>query len=147
MSVIPLIREFSGDFRFLSNFWRSDVEYGGITYPTAEHAYQAQKTMDEKERKRIAGLRTPADAKRAGQKLKLRPNWEKDKISVMEAIVYAKFEQSEDLQKRLLDTFNAELEEGNNWGDKFWGVVGGFGRNELGKILMRVRERIKANHG
>src|SRR5690348_9381030 len=61
------IAEFQGEYRFLSNFWPAEVAYEGITYPTAEHAYQAAKTMDVNERKRIAALPTPAEAKAAGR--------------------------------------------------------------------------------
>ena len=31
----------------------------------------------------------------------------------------------------LLDTWPNELEEGNNWGDMYWGKVNGFGENKL----------------
>lgn len=37
------------------------------------------------------------------------------------------------------------LIEGNDWGDTFWGMVDGEGENNLGKILMRVREEIKTD--
>ena len=32
--------------------------------------------------------------------------------------------------------------EGNNWNDTFWGVCRGKGRNELGKVLMKVRSEL-----
>ena len=37
------------------------------------------------------------------------------------------------------------LEEGNWWGDIFWGVdkKTGAGENNLGKILMKVREELR----
>src|SRR6185369_8674281 len=44
------ILEFQGDNRFLSNFFPAEVIYEGITYPTAEHAYQAAKTLDPEQR-------------------------------------------------------------------------------------------------
>jgi predicted NAD-dependent protein-ADP-ribosyltransferase YbiA (DUF1768 family) len=45
--------------------------------------------------------------------------------------------------KLLQETRPYELIEGNNWGDKFWGQSPlGTGRNELGKILMSVRDDI-----
>lgn len=43
----------------------------------------------------------------------------------------------------LLKTGDEELVEGNTWGDTFWGVCKGKGRNELGKILMKVREEFR----
>ena len=55
----------------------------------------------------------------------------------------AKFSQHPELAEKLLATGNAHLEEGNSWGDKVWGTVGGVGANNLGKILMRVRETLR----
>ena len=39
---------------------------------------------------------------------------------------------------------DALLEEGNTWGDRVWGVCQGQGENRLGKILMKVREELRA---
>lgn len=141
---LPLkIAEFQGDYRFLSNFWPAHVEFDGITYPTAEHAYQAAKTLDPAERRRIAALPTPAEAKREGRALPLRPDWEQVKLDVMERCVRYKFSHDADLRARLLATGDAQLEEGNAWGDRFWGVYEGQGENWLGRILMTVRQELK----
>jgi predicted NAD-dependent protein-ADP-ribosyltransferase YbiA (DUF1768 family) len=59
------------------------VIYENITYPTAEHAYQASKTLDVEQRRKIAALATPAEAKAAGRALKLRDDWETAKFVVM----------------------------------------------------------------
>jgi predicted NAD-dependent protein-ADP-ribosyltransferase YbiA (DUF1768 family) len=64
----------------------------------------------------------------------------------MYSVVKAKFEQNPDLAKMLIETGDAELVEGNNWCDNYFGncicnrCVGVKGKNVLGKILMRVRE-------
>jgi len=34
---------------------------------------------------------------------------------------------------KLLSTGNCEIQEGNYWGDTFWGVCKGKGENNLGK--------------
>jgi ribA/ribD-fused uncharacterized protein len=138
------IDSFQGEYRFLSNFWPAEVEFEGITYPTAEHAYQAAKTLDAAERKRIAALATPADAKRAGRAVQpLRADWEMAKFDVMERCVRDKFTRHADLRQRLLATGDAELIEGNTWGDRIWGVYQGEGENRLGKILMNVRAELR----
>ena len=38
---------------------------------------------------------------------------------------------------------DACLIEGNNWGDRVWGQVNGVIANNLGIILMRVRDELK----
>jgi predicted NAD-dependent protein-ADP-ribosyltransferase YbiA (DUF1768 family) len=57
----------------------------------------------------------------------------------MEDILMRKFAHLE-LRGLLLATGDAHLEEGNWWGDYFWGVCKGKGENNLGKILMKVRD-------
>lgn len=54
------IDRFSGPHRFLSNFYPSPIIYDGVAYPTVEHAYQAQKTLDEWDAG--ASLRCPTPA-------------------------------------------------------------------------------------
>jgi ribA/ribD-fused uncharacterized protein len=137
------IAEFQGPYRFLSNFWPAEVEFEGLKYPTVEHAYQSAKTLDMNERKRIAALPTPAEAKSAGRALKLRDDWERVKFDVMEQCVRYKFTHHADLAKQLLDTADATLEEGNTWGDRIWGVYQGQGENRLGKILMKIRDELR----
>ncbi len=136
------IAEFRGSYRWLSNFEYVDVKLNGITYPTTEHAYQAQKTCNEDERRRIAGLSTPGKAKRAGSKVELREGWDDMRVDVMERINRIKYRNSS-LRKKLLDTGDAKLVEGNNWGDTFWGVCNGVGSNKLGRILMKIRDEIR----
>jgi ribA/ribD-fused uncharacterized protein len=137
-----IIKEFRGAYRFLSNFWPASVTYEGITYPSSEAAYQAAKTLNDKERKAFAKMR-PGDAKRAGRKLRLRSDWEQVKLRVMEEIVRIKFFSNPKLGELLLSTGEAKLREGNTWGDKYWGVVGNTGQNHLGKILMKIRKELK----
>ena len=48
-----------------------------------------------------------------------------------------------DRYAKLLATGDAQLEEGNTWGDRIWGVYQGQGDNRLGKILMKVREELR----
>lgn len=137
------ITSFSGSFRFLSNFYPCKVVYEGIEYPSSEHAYVAAKTDNQLQKLAISEIPGASDVKRFGRQIKLKDNWDNIKISIMKNIVEAKFDQNPDLMKLLQETRNYELIEGNNWGDKFWGQSPlGNGRNELGKILMSVRDDI-----
>lgn len=47
-----------------------------------------------------------------------------------------------------LDTkaMNALFPEGNTWDDTYWGVCKGVGTNYLGKLLMIVRNDLKAKN-
>lgn len=133
------IASFRGEHAFLSNFYPVEVQFDGVVYPTVEHAFQAAKTVDADERDQICQQMKPLDAKRLGQDVKLRDDWETKKIAVMEDLVLQKFQRPV-LRARLLATGDAALVEGNTWGDTFWGVSEGKGANHLGRILMRIRE-------
>jgi len=134
------ISEFIDEFDFLSNFYPAETMYDGIVYPTSEHAFAAAKSLDLSERDRILQEVTPGRAKRLGRRIELRRDWEDVKVRIMKQLVLDKFTRNSDLMMRLLETGSEELIEGNNWGDKFWGVCDGEGQNYLGIILMEVRD-------
>jgi len=133
------ITEFKGEYRFLSNFWMCPVELDGVIYPSSEHAYMAAKTLDVGLRTSLLGL-YPGQAKKQARTFQLRENWEEIKFDIMYAVVSDKFNRTTSLANALRATRSAELIEGNTWGDTIWGVCNGVGENNLGKILMRVRE-------
>lgn len=133
------IGPFTGEFRFLSNFFPITVEYETLRYPTAEHAFQAAKTVDHALRERIRACLTASAAKRSGRSLVLRPDWEQVKLPVMEQILRAKFRHPV-LRAQLLCTHPRSLVEVNTWGDRFWGVCHGTGENHLGHLLMALRQ-------
>ena len=140
------IDRFRGDHAFLSNFHRRPFDWRGKTWATSEAAFQAAKTRDERARERIRAARSPSEAKRLGRRVDLRPDWERVKDDVMRSILEAKFAVPE-LRDALLATGDAELVEGNTWGDVYWGVCGGRGRNQLGRTLMRTRDEIRRRAG
>jgi len=116
-----------------------------VWYPSTEHAYQAAKGLDASYKKKVREAKTAGDAKRLGKTVQLRPDWEQVKLDYMRYLVWYKFGMYPDLGQKLLDTGDAELIEGNTWGDKFWGVCRGVGENWLGKILMETRDQIRRN--
>lgn len=137
-----IIDKFEDEYAFLSNFYPSPVQENGITYPTIEHYFQAQKTTVPFERAAIANVATPGQAKREGRRITLRSNWEQIKEQVMLDGLRLKFAIPE-LAEKLLATGDAELVEGNSWGDTTWGVYNDIGENRLGKLLMQVRQELK----
>lgn len=138
MPANPVIDSFSGQHRFLSNFYLADVIFDGNIYPSVEHAYQAAKTRDVRLRQAVRKARTAGEAKRMGREIILRPDWEAVKTGHMLVFLRRKFSH-EYLRDKLTATGQATLIEGNTWGDRIWGVCGGVGENRLGKLLMRVR--------
>lgn len=138
-----MISSFTERYRFLSNFYGAPVEYEGVCYPTVEHAFQAAKTLDEALRIVVRDTPTPGAAKMFGRRLELRPSWERIKLGIMADLVWLKFSGDRRLAVKLLRTKDEELVEGNWWGDDFWGVCNGKGENHLGRILMRVRDRLR----
>lgn len=134
------IDSFRGEYRWLSNFWPCDIEFDGVIYPSVEHAYVASKTTDKSIREKVLACKTAGDAKRLGRSFTLRDDWDEVKLKFMENFVYQKFTKNRDLSAKLVATKGSVIEEGNTWGDTFWGVCGGKGKNHLGKILMDIRD-------
>lgn len=137
------IDSFQGDYRFLSNFWYAKVVLDGVDYRSVEHAYMSAKTLDQSLRNQIRSFDKPGDVKRFCRTITLREGWEEVKFGVMLDLVRQKF-YIEPLKSKLLETGDAELIEGNTWGDTYWGVCRGKGQNNLGKILMQVRSELVA---
>lgn len=143
-----MITSFSGRYRFLSNFWPCTISILGFEYPSVEHAYMAMKTTDPAKREEIRLADSPGKAKRLGRKVVLREGWEEQKFAVMKKLVIRKFHSNPILTKDLVDIGDQMLIEGNTWGDKIWGCVyengEWVGQNNLGKILMEVREELRS---
>jgi ribA/ribD-fused uncharacterized protein len=137
------VKGFRGDYSFLSNFYPSPFYLAGDRYLTGEHAFQCMKTRSEPERILIQMQRRPADAKRIGREVTLRPDWESVKAYIMYKVVFEKFNQNPPLLNLLFRTGDAMLYEVNTWGDTYWGVnPQGEGSNTLGLILMRARAEL-----
>lgn len=134
------IDRFIDEFHFLSNFADCDIEYEGLKFCSVESAYQAAKTVNLQERMKFCNL-TPNKSKALGKRLKIRADWDDIRLSVMETLLRQKFSKSP-FRDLLGATKGFELVEGNWWGDRFWGVCNGVGENNLGKLLMKIREEI-----
>jgi len=134
-------------FYEFTNFSPHSVEYDGKIYATAEHLFQAFKFMIAApalaERIRIQPSARAARSEAGFQRTHQRLDWFVVNIDAMDIVLKAKFMQHEDLRLKLLETGNRELIE-DSPDDVFWGIgKDGQGRNELGKALMRLRERLR----
>lgn len=114
--------------------------YQGITFTCVENFYQAMKTLDVNERRKIANMNS-FQAKRYIRLLPLRPDWENIKVDVMCYALRIKFAEGTTWYQKLMDTGEEEIVEWNNWGDTFWGVDvrTNKGENHLGRLLMEIR--------
>ena len=139
------INDFHGENFFLSNFFPQSFVCEGMTWRSAEHAYQAAKAESKEDMLAVKMCATAGQAKKMGRKIRIRYDWDQIKVDVMRNILKAKFGDAE-LAVKLVGTGDAELIEGNNWCDKTWGCVlenGEWeGRNLLGRLLMEVRAEL-----
>jgi ribA/ribD-fused uncharacterized protein len=142
-----MIREFQGEYRWLSNFALVNIDFDGRTYPSVEHAYMSAKSDSFMWKELCAnGRMTPGDIKKESRRITLGKDWPSKKIEVMRRCLEQKFAQ-EPFRTLLLGTGTLHIQEGNRWGDKFWGVdlKTGEGENNLGKLIMEIRETLKTD--
>lgn len=150
MRTLPERQLWGEEFEFLSNFSPSELElntpdepFDGWLVPTVEHAYQAAKTLDALQRIEILEAPTPGQAKKLGQNVSLRPNWDLVKRDAMKRHLQAKFANGS--LARRLGEIEGEIVEWNTWHDTVWGKCicedhDGAGQNLLGKQLMEIRD-------
>ena len=139
---------YDDEYYLLSNFSSHQVEYKGEIYPTAEHAYQAQKFTDRQLQEQVRYARSPLLAKDMAYKYKSqwRSDWQEIKVEVMTGVVLAKLKQHEEVRQALKKTGTAEIKE-NSPVDYFWGIgKDGSGQNQMGKIWMKLRDEIKQDN-
>lgn len=147
--MATVINEFTREYEFLSNYFPCTVSYNGYIFNSSEAAYQAQKCVHKEDMEAIAHMKTADEAKQYAKTMDKRTDWDMIKEKIMYRVVKQKFIQNSSLGQKLLDTENAYLIEGNNWGDQFWGIcpvvgdVGIAGLNMLGTILMVIRNELK----
>ncbi len=136
---------------FLSNFYEYRFFLRGKlgrveVFRTVEHYYQSRKFAGTELVARILARRTPGGTKclANAHRARWRPDWNEIRLGVMYRGVAAKFTGSAWLRQELLRTGDAVLIE-HSPTDRFWGIGGrGDGANHLGRILMRVRDELRA---
>ncbi len=142
------IRRFRGEYFFLSNFYPIEIKYEEFTYPSLEHAYMAQKSNSFKWRIFCTdSFNTAGLVKTMSKQEKLVEDWEEKKVELMEKLLRIKFTHIS-LRKKLLETGDKILIEGNWHGDKFWGKClktdPPVGENILGRLLMKIRSELES---
>lgn len=135
------------EFFCFSNFSSFVVRWKGKTWPTSEHAYQAAhffKTAPALARKIYKAKSAHEAYKLAKANSDKTPkNWEKIKVGIMEDIVRHKLKQNPYVMRKLMQTGKRLIVE-DSPKDGFWGWgADKDGRNELGKIWMKLRDDTK----
>jgi N-glycosidase YbiA len=133
-----------------SNFSPHSIELDGEQWPTVEHYYQAHKFLGTEFEELIAQIQaapSPELAAKIGRSTEYRshPDWDLRKCGVMERAVWQKFSTHADIGQILLNTCDLEIIEDSPV-DYFWGCgLDRTGANQLGRILMQVRDSLSRN--
>lgn len=142
-----IIGFYEREFYCFSNFSSFQVEWSGRLWPTSEHAYQASHFFETTPElvEKIHQARSAHEAQKIAlaHEDKVPKDWDERKVEVMESIVRAKLEQNPYVMRKLLQTGDREIIE-DSPKDDFWGWgIHRDGRNELGKIWMRLRDEVR----
>lgn len=139
-----VISRFKNEYDFLSNRFSCQFTWQGLRYGNVEAAFQSSKCREEEGRKVFANCSADKAAMK-GKALTPPPEWEQEKLAIMESILEAKFSQNPALMEKLKATGNSILLNGNSKKEEFWGVdlYKWTGENHLGKIIMNIRRKEK----
>lgn len=134
------------EFYCFSNFSSFSVRWKGRLWQTSEHAYQASRFMgsDSKIVSMIHKARSADEAYKIAKKYKQKDfeSYREIDLKNMESIVRAKLIQNPYVMHKLLQTGKRKIIE-DSPKDSFWGWgPKKDGKNELGKIWMKLREEI-----
>lgn len=136
------------EFFEFSNSSPYSVWHDDKLYPTSAHLFQAHKFLehapDTADIIRTQPTAKAAFEEAARRRQEQRSDWRQMNRGFMDAVLEAKFTQHKELRQKLLDTGDREIIEANPY-DSFWGHgADRKGRNELGKSLMKLREKFRA---
>jgi len=150
MKEIRFYRANEKPYGAFSNLFRREIEFEGVMFATAEHAYQAGKARKLAVKEWLMKAPSPALLAMAAHGLyywDITPGWSTSKFDRMRAVLMAKFTQHPDLAEKLIATGTARLIESatvDNAVNRLWGEVNGVGQNMLGILLMETREKLIA---
>jgi len=134
------------EFYVFSNFSSFAVKWKGRVWPTSEHAYQAAhffKTAPALVEKIFCAKSAHEAFKLARVNADKAPkDWEEKKVAIMEDIVRHKLKQHPYVLHKLLQTGNKLLVEDSPKDDCWGWGADRKGRNELGKVWMKLRAEI-----
>lgn len=142
--MIEFYKEF-GELGYLANYSNHGFTKNGIFYKTVEHYYQSEKFDDPEIKKRIINAPTPKEASNIGRDRSniRKENFKEIKNQVMFDGILEKFRQNRDIAYKLIETRNKKIAEATI-DEYYWGIgKDKSGKNVIGDILVKVRERMK----
>ena len=142
--MIEFYKEF-GELGYLANYSNHGFTKNGVFYKTVEHYYQSEKFSDPEIKNKIINADTPKEASNIGRdrNLKRIDDFKSIKNQVMFDGILEKFRQNRDIAYKLIETRNKKIAEATI-DEYYWGIgKDKSGKNVIGDILVRVRERIK----
>ncbi|KAG1806449.1 uncharacterized protein HD556DRAFT_1436408 [Suillus plorans] len=143
----PVKFDHTGELSGFVNHSQHRVMYKNKMYPTAMHLLEAMKfTEHPKLQERIRKCTDVGDMYPLSASFQdhVRPDWGQVFLRTMEDVLYIKFKQHPSLRTLLLRTGLADIVYADA-NDAYWGHgPSGDGANELGKALIRVRDRLRA---
>ncbi len=142
--MIEFYKEF-GELGYLANYSNHGFTKNGIFYKTVEHYYQSEKFSDPDIKNKIINADTPKEASNIGRdrSLKRIDDFKSIKNQVMFEGILEKFRQHRDISYKLIETRNRGIAEATV-DEYYWGIgKDKSGKNVIGDILVKVRERIK----
>lgn len=110
---------FAGELAFLSNFDQTPFRMPllDVEVASAEHAFNALKTVDPGQQRYVLEAPTPGESKRRGRWVALRRGWDVGgRVWAMQRVLTAKFTVPA-LSVLLADTGDLRLVETNHWHD------------------------------
>jgi len=134
-------------YEFTNFYLSSIVDSNSTTWICSENYFQGQKFVQHPDLYAQAkALKTPRAAFDMARiyKNQVRNDWQLVKMGIMQQALEFKFSQNKELHRLLLATGNAQLFE-HTVNDNFWGDGGDevSGSNQLGKLLMQVRTKLR----
>ena len=152
------IQVFGGKRDILSNFHPCNFVFDKVTYATREQCIQHQKAVHSDERKVAAQIMKsddPSVAKQLSKCIQKSNHWNQYELSIYEDICYQAAKQNDQYHDELIDTNEYTLVEGVRdayyWGSGLTKTATMRtqpdklpGENHMGKIHMKVRERLLA---
>lgn len=131
--------------------WLVQIRWNSrLTFNAVEQGFVYFKTRDPERRARVLEIEDPYEAKAYGREDgHMREDWDHIRVMIMGELIQRKFMQHDDLRKKLLNTGDMLLVEGNTWHDNIWGVCVCpdcehiRGQNFLGQLLMGVRAQLR----